>query len=128
MTLAVGDLADHIKGVELEPAGKITALWVVDEKPLRLLEEELGGIVDKGLVLNQRGHGKGRVDTAAELLVEFVVRRAEQARESVALDHRLLNDVEVGLSRIVSASSLVTIRGKASTDLDETLIKTVYGL
>jgi hypothetical protein len=101
VALAVRDLANDVKGVELQPAREVAGLGLVDVQPLRLLEEQLGRVVDKRLVLHQGRHGKGRVDAAAKLHVEVVVRRAEQRGQAVALDHGLLDDVEVGLGNEV---------------------------
>lgn len=39
VAFAVGDLADHIEGVELKPLGEVTALSLVHEQLLRLLQE-----------------------------------------------------------------------------------------
>lgn len=97
MALAVRDLANDIKGVELQPPRKVAPVRVLDKQTLRLLQEQLGRVVDKGLVLHQLGHGKGRVDAAPELCVEVIVGGAEQARHGVALDNGLLHHVEVGL-------------------------------
>jgi hypothetical protein len=101
--LAVGDLANDIKGVELQPAGKVARPRRVDVQALRLLQEQLGRVVDKRLVLHQGRHGKGRVDAAAELHVEVVVGRAEERRQAVALDHGLLDDIKVGLGLVRTA-------------------------
>lgn len=100
MSLAVRDLTNDIEGVKLQPLCKITALWVVDEQFLGLLQEQLGRVVDKRLVLNQSRHGKGRVDLSAKLGVKVIVGCAEQGWEVVALDNRLLNNVEVGLGSV----------------------------
>lgn len=108
MTLAIGDLANDIKGVELQPPRKVAAFWLLDKQALRLLQEQLGRVVDKGLVLHELRHGKGRVDTASELCVEVIVGGAEQARHGVALDHRLLHHVEVGLMRVSPVPRVVT--------------------
>jgi len=95
--LGVGDLADDVEGVELQPAGEVAAVRVVGEEGLGALEEQLGRVVHERLILHQRRHGEGRVDAPPELGVEVVVGGAEQAGEAVALDHGLLHDVEVGL-------------------------------
>lgn len=97
VALAVGDFANDIKGVELQPARKVAALGAVDEDALRLVQEELGRVVDKGLVLHKLRHGKGRVDAAPELGVEVIVGRAEQALQRAPFDDRLLHHVEAGL-------------------------------
>jgi hypothetical protein len=101
MSLAVGDLTNDIKGVKLQPLGKIAALRIVHKQLLRLLQEELGGVIDEWLVLNQSGHGEGRVDLSAKLGVEVIVGCAEEGWEVVALDDRLLNDIEVGLVSVL---------------------------
>ncbi len=80
MPLAVRDLTDDVEGIELQPAGKVTCFGLVDVQPLSLLQEQLGCVVHKRLVLHQRRHGKGRVDAAAELHVEVIVGGAEQRR------------------------------------------------
>ena len=72
----------------------------------RLLEEQLGGVVDEGLVLHERRHGKGRVHGTAELLVEVIVGRAEQTLQRMSLDDGLLDNVEVGLDCTSTSSSL----------------------
>ena len=97
VALAVGDLADDVEGVELQPLGEVAGARLVDVQALRLGQEELGRVVDERLVLHQGRHGEGRVDAAAELHVEVVVGAAEQRRQRVALDHGLLDDIEVGL-------------------------------
>lgn len=97
MALAVGNLANDIKGIKLQPARQVAALRVAHKQLLRAVEKQLGRIVDKGLVLHQRRHGKGRVDAAAELLVEVVVDGAEEAGQGTAFDDGLLDDVKVGL-------------------------------
>jgi hypothetical protein len=97
MPLAVRNLTDDVESVKLQPPGEVAAVGVPGVEPLSLVEEELGRVVDKGLVLHERGHGKGRVDAAAELGVEVVVRGAEEGGEAGAADDGLLDDVEVGL-------------------------------
>jgi hypothetical protein len=78
MSLAVGDLSDDIKSVELKPLRKITDIRLFNKEVLRLIQEQLGGVVDEGLVLNECAHGEGRVDTSAELGVEIIVCCAEE--------------------------------------------------
>ena len=73
MSLAISDFSNHVKSVELQPLGKITALGLVHIDIPRLFEEELGGVVHKRLVLDQRRHGKGRVDASPETGVEVIV-------------------------------------------------------
>ena len=102
--LAVGDLTDHVKGVELQPLRKVARLGLVHVQLLGLLEEDLGRVVDKGLVLHQRRHGEGRVHAPPELGVKVVVGGAEERLQRVALDDRLLNDIEVGLDTCMSVS------------------------
>lgn len=97
MSLAISDLANNIKSVELKPLRKITDISPLGKELFGLFQEQLGGVVDKGLVLNQCAHGEGRVDTSAELGVEVIVCSAEERCETVALDHGLLDDVKVGL-------------------------------
>jgi hypothetical protein len=101
MSLAVCDLANDIKSVKLQPLGKITALRVVHKQSLRLLQKQLGRVINKWLVLHKSGHGKGRVDLSAKLGVEVIVGCAEEGWEVVALDNGLLNDVEVGLITVL---------------------------
>jgi hypothetical protein len=97
MTLAVGDFSNDIKSIELKPPGKVAAVWVSYKELLGLVEEQLGSVVDKGLILDQCAHGKGRVDTATELGVKVVVGGAEQRCQPKATDDGLLDNVEVGL-------------------------------
>lgn len=97
MPLAIRDLADDVKGVELQPADKVTAGGVVGIEALGLFEEQLDGVVHERLVLHQRRHGEGRVHAPPQLRVEPVVRRAEERREPVAFRYALLDDVEIGL-------------------------------
>jgi hypothetical protein len=53
MSLAVRDLPNDIKGVKLQPLSEITTFRVIDIKLSCLFQEQLGRIVDKGLVLDQ---------------------------------------------------------------------------
>jgi hypothetical protein len=124
--LAVRDLADDVERIKLQPPREIAGLRVVDVQALRLLEEETGGVVDERLILHQSRHGERRVDAAAELHVEVVVRGAEEGREAVAFDDGLLDDVEVGLGWGWSWC-LLTVR-KGGTHLDEALVQPVDGL
>jgi hypothetical protein len=97
MSLAVSDLANDIKGVELEPLCKVTDISLLSKEVLGLFQEQLSGVINKGFVLNQCTHREGRVDTSAELGVEVIIRGAEERCETVALDHGLLYNVKVGL-------------------------------
>mgnify|MGYP006976746959 CR=1 FL=1 len=75
--LAVRNLTNYIKGIELQPASEVAGLRVVDVQLLGLLEEQARSVVDKGLVLHEGRHGKGAVDAAPKLHVEVIVRCAE---------------------------------------------------
>lgn len=97
MALAISDLTNHIKGIKLKPLCKVATLRLPGKQFFSLVEEQLGGVVDEGLVLNERAHGKGRVDASAELGVEVIVGGAEKGGKAVALDDGLLHDVKVGL-------------------------------
>lgn len=116
MTLRVGNLANDVKGVELQPAWKVTALRVVDKELFCLLEEQLGRVVDKRLILHQLRHGEGTIDTTAELGMEIIVDRAEKTGQAVAVDDGLLREVKVGLTSGVSGGDGYTIC-KGTTDV-----------
>lgn len=100
MPLAVGDLANHVESVELQPLCEITSLGVVDINVLCLFQEELRCIIDEGLILDQGRHGKSRVYTSAKCRVEIVVRGAKQGLQTMTLGDGLLYDVEVRLTRL----------------------------
>ena len=97
MSFAVGDLANDIKRVELEPLGEVAGLILGRKKALRLVEEETSGVVDGWLVLDEGGHGERRVDASPESGMEGIVGGAEEGGLGMALGDGLLDDVEVGL-------------------------------
>ena len=106
MPLGVSDLADDVKGIELQPAGQIATGLVPSKQGRSALEEELCRAVYKRLVLNELRHGKGTVHTSPELSVEVIICRAEQTGQAVALDHRLLDDIEIRLPGVSGSHSL----------------------
>lgn len=109
MPLAVGDFANDVKGVELEPAGEVAALGIFHVEVLSLLQEQLGRVVDEGLVLDQGRHGEGGVHASSELAVEVVVDGAEERRQALAIDDGLLDHVEIGLERASADVPFFTI-------------------
>ena len=53
VSLAVGNLANDVERIELQPTGEIACLGsALDVKLLGLLQEELGGVVDERFILD----------------------------------------------------------------------------
>ena len=77
MRLAIGDVANHVEGIELQPFGKITLSVPGYHEVLSLVEESLCNLIDKRFILNERGHGEGAVDRPPQLSMKLLVGRGE---------------------------------------------------
>lgn len=103
VTLAVGNLANDVECIELQPSREVEALFVSGKELVCLVQKQLRRVINKGLVLDQCAHRKGRVDASPELGVESVVDGTEQRGTAASVDDRLLYFVEIGLRVLQSA-------------------------
>lgn len=94
---AESDLANHIEGVELQPASKVALRVAVTEILLGPLQEGCSSRVDEGLVRDHGRHGEGSIHAATELGMEGVVGGGEEGGNTVAVGDVVLNGIELGL-------------------------------
>jgi len=96
-SLTPRQLADNVKGEELQPLTEVAALASPRVHVLRLVQPVCECRADERLVVDERTHGKSVVDASAVLRVEFFVGSGEEGEQRRAFGNGALDGVEVRL-------------------------------
>jgi hypothetical protein len=97
MSLPIRQLANDIKGKELQPGRKVAGSTGSNIQLVGPVQKHLEHLVHQAFVLDQPAHGKGTVDAATEAGMECLVGGGEERGDGFAVAEGLLDDVEVGL-------------------------------
>jgi hypothetical protein len=90
-------VADHIKGIVLEPVTEVTGLARYGKSGIQLGDHHTDGLIDQRLVGQDTGHGVKIRDRPLHTAMQALVRRGEDPLYKLAFIVREIHRVEVRL-------------------------------